>query len=61
MGSRLSIVMALLRTMEEDLNCFVQSGSGVVVSPIGTKNESRLKDSILIKGHLALRNWVSFW
>jgi hypothetical protein len=30
MGSDWSIVMVLLRTMKEDLNCFVQSGSGVV-------------------------------
>jgi hypothetical protein len=34
--------------MEEDPNCFVQSGSGVVVSRIGTKNESQSMDSTAI-------------
>jgi hypothetical protein len=52
MGSRLSIVMALLRTMGEDPNCFVQSGSGVVVSRIGTKNESQSMDLTAIKERL---------
>jgi hypothetical protein len=61
MESGLWVVMALLRTMKEDSTCFVQSGSGLVVSRIGTKNESRSKNSTLIKGHLALQNWVSFW